>query len=77
MDDNGVFWLLLLGVGAVLGGVFVWTLVTKAPSTQSTDLAQATASSKVTYKNVEEWEILRDSRGRTQGIRVHRTATEG
>jgi hypothetical protein len=31
-------------------------------------------SPKETYTNVEEWEILKDERGRTYGIRVHRRA---
>jgi hypothetical protein len=31
---------------------------------------------KRTYINTEEWEILKDERGRTRGIRVHRRAQE-
>jgi len=32
--------------------------------------------SSTTYSNVEEWEIVKDERGRTVGIRVHRRAEE-
>jgi len=28
------------------------------------------------YSNEEEWEILRDERGRTRGIKVHRDSEE-
>jgi hypothetical protein len=31
---------------------------------------------KTTYNNEEVWEIIKDSRGRTTGLRVHRHAEE-
>ena len=34
------------------------------------------ASAK-TYSNEENWEFVRDERGRTLGVKVHRNAEEG
>jgi len=36
----------------------------------------STARLRKTYSNVEEWEIIKDEKGRVRGIKVHRTAEE-
>ena len=38
-----------------------------------TDLPPA-AAPKTTYNNLEEWEFIKDGRGRVSGVKVHRHA---
>jgi len=37
---------------------------------------RGTQASAKTYSNEETWEFVRDERGRTLGVKVHRTAEE-
>lgn len=39
-------------------------------------LRETTKASAKTYTNIEEWEFIKDERGRTRGIKVHRNAQE-
>jgi hypothetical protein len=34
-------------------------------------------TSAKTYSNEESWEFVRDEKGRTLGVKIHRTAEEG
>lgn len=59
--------LLLLIAGLAIGAVAVFVFMKPQPSV---------ATSYVTYSNVEEWEFLKDERGRVTGVRVHRKAEQ-
>ena len=39
-------------------------------------LLRGTQASAKTYSNEETWEFVRDERGRTLGVKVHRSAEE-
>lgn len=62
--------ILLLILGAIAGGIIIGGII----------LLRGTASGALnarSYTNDEEWEIVRDAKtGRTQGVRVKRTAKE-
>jgi uncharacterized membrane-anchored protein YhcB (DUF1043 family) len=59
-------------VGIPIGIALLWAFTRfRGGSSATYQLAP-----KTTYINTEEWEILKDERGRTRGIRVHRRAQE-
>jgi len=69
--DNDSFWAFL--AGAILGSIVIGLFLSK-PSYAY----YATPEPPQTfYTNTEEWEIVKDARGRTKGVRVKRTAKEG
>jgi len=63
---------LLVGIPVGIGLFWAFTQL-KVGSPQTSAYQPAP---KKTYTNTEEWEILKDERGRTRGIRVHRRAQE-
>lgn len=76
MGDEKSTVLLMLGLGFVLGGLFVWLFLRGSAGAQ-VRARRVLYSPVVTYTNEEEWEIVRDERGRVSGVRVHRKAREG
>jgi len=69
--DDKTFWALI--AGAIIGGIVVVLFLSKPSYAQ-----YATPKPPQTfYTNTEEWEIVKDARGRTKGVRVKRTAKEG
>ena len=65
---------LLLGI--IIGGIIaipIFYLLTRPPPPRITTF---TSVPKITYKNTEEWEIIKNRSGRTTGVRVKRTASE-
>lgn len=71
MNDK-TFWALLAGM--IIGGIVVGLFLSR-PSYGY--YATPASSQKTFYTNTEEWEIVKDARGRTKGVRVKRTAKEG
>ena len=63
-------------IGIIIGGLIaipLFILLSRPPPRISTFASVP----KTTYKNNEEWSIIKDSKtGRTTGVRVKRTATE-
>ncbi len=68
MDDK-TFWALLAGV--ILGGIVVGLFLSR-PNPSYSYCATPRASPMKVYTNIEEWEIVKDARGRTTGVRVKR-----
>jgi len=60
MEDDKVLLLVLAGLLGFVGGILVMIVLKRTG----------------VYTNIEEWEILRDERGRTIGVRAKRTAEE-
>jgi len=60
--------ILFLVFGVAIGAVVVIVLTRPKPT--------ATYTLAKTYQNEEKWEFIRDERGRTLGLRVHRKAEE-
>ncbi len=62
-------------IGIIIGGIIaipIFYLLTTSPPRITT----FTSVPKITYKNTEEWEIIKNRSGRTTGVRVKRTASE-
>ena len=70
MDDK-TFWTLI--AGAIIGGIVVVLFLSKP----SYGYYANPKPPQTFYTNTEEWEIVKDARGRTKGVRVKRTAKEG
>lgn len=69
MDRDTGFLLALFGiVGVGILAFAVFSSVGSSPSHSSGRLRLVERG----YSNIEEWEIIRDSRGRTVGVRAHR-----
>jgi hypothetical protein len=68
-----------VGVGIIVGiavGIPLGWLIAQLFIRPSAATGQSAAGNK-TYSNVEEWDIVKDERGRVKGVRVHRRAEEG
>jgi len=74
-DENGAV-VLVLGAGMLIGGLFVWLILRSAAPAAATRRV-VYAPVRTTYTNEEEWDIVRDERGRVVGVRAHRRAEEG
>ncbi len=72
MKYDGVILGAIIGI-IVAGSLFL--LLSRIPI-QSPRLFTASPRPKTTYKNTEEWEIIKNRSGRTTGVRVKRTASE-
>ncbi len=62
-------------LGIIIGGIIaipIFYLLTRPPPRITT----FTFVPKITYKNTEEWEIIKNRSGRTTGVRVKRTSSE-
>ena len=71
MDDK-TFWVFL--AGAIIGGIVIGLFFSRSSYGY---YATPTVPQKTFYTNTEEWDIIKDDRGRTKGVRVKRTAKEG
>ena len=62
-------------LGVLIGGLIAIPLffILSKPPPRITTFASVP---RTTYKNTEEWEIVKDRNGRTTGVRVKRTASE-
>ncbi len=61
-------------IGIIIGGLIAipfYILLTRPPPPRITTF---TSVPKTTYKNNEEWEIIKNRSGRTTGVRVKRTS---
>ena len=69
-----------LAIGVPIAFAVFFALRSKTASTRSTAYTMAealpVAQPQVTYKNLEEWEFIKNGDGRVTGVRVHRTATQ-
>jgi len=73
MGKDDIFIGLILGIFLAIP-IFLF-LSKPLPSTQ-TRLTTAQTSTKTYYENLEEWEVVRNVKtGRTEGVRVKRTAS--
>ena len=70
MDDK-TFWTFLYGF--VIGGIVIGLFLGQV---NYGDYATTRLPRKF-YANTGEWEIVKDERGRTKGVRVKREAEEG
>ena len=63
-------------IGIIIGGIIaipLFYLLTRPPPSRIATMASVP---KTTYRNIEEWEIVKNMSGRTTGVRVKRTASE-
>ncbi len=62
-------------IGIIIGGLIAIPLfyLLSRPPPRITTFASVP---KITYKNTEEWEIIKNMSGRTTGVRVKRTSSE-
>jgi len=69
MDRDTGFLLALLGIVGI--GILAVAVVSSGDSTPRSSGGRLKLV-ETGYKNLEEWEIIRDRRGRTIGVRAHR-----
>jgi len=71
--DDRTFWAFL--VGAVIGGIAIGLFFSQ-PSYGYSAIATPKPPPKTVYTNTEEWEVIRNSTGSIDGIRIKRKAEE-
>ena len=63
-------------VSVILGGFLVLTLGLLLTSPMQNTVLHTRNIPKTYYENTEEWEILKNEKGRTTGVRVKRIAKQ-